>query len=73
MIYTNHQQELNITLTEESISSEVDMLATIIRISQKTGLKKEFSVKTRGYAEERLEQIKKELGLDIKIEKIPYK
>jgi len=73
MIYTNHQQELNIVLTEDSISDEVDMLATVIKISQKVGLKKEFFVKIRGHAEERFGQIKKELGLNVEIKKTPYK
>lgn len=73
MIHTYHQQELNIVLTEDSISDEVAMLATVIKISQKVGLKKEFSVKMRGHAEERFEQIKKELGLDVEVKKTPYK
>jgi len=60
-------------LTDDSISNEVDMLAAVIKVSQKIGLKKEFSAKTREYAEERFEQVKKELGLNVEVKKTPYK
>ena len=73
MIKTNHEQELVITLTGKSIQNEIEMLSNIIKISQKVGLKKEVSSETREYVEERLNQVGKELGINIEIKKTPYK
>lgn len=61
MIETTLAQNMQITLTDDSIILERKMLVKVIDISKKAGFFKEFSPDVRMHAQERLEQIDKSL------------